>query len=288
MITLLVFGLGYVGAAVGQAASASDCTVAGTTRSPNESSIRAIATVDFTAAASAVASATHVLCTAPPDAAGDPVLARHADAIAAAPRLRWIGYLSTTGVYGDRNGGWVDEDTAPAPTSHRSRHRLAAEEGWRRFADRRAVDIFRLAGIYGPGRSAFDDLRAGTARRVIRSGHTFGRIHRDDIVRAVLAAMCQEREAGVRVLNLADDEPAESAEVVAEAARLLGIAPPPAVPFDDAVAAMSPMARSFWAERRNVSSQRTQQVLGLRWLYPNYREGLRAILAEQRTEGTDQ
>ena len=124
------------------------------------------------------------------------MLSRHGDAIAAAPRLRWIGYLSTTGVYGDRNGGWVDEDTEPAPMSDRSRRRLAAEVGWRRFADRCPVDVFRLAGIYGPGRSVFDDLRAGKARRIIKAGHAFGRIHRDDIVRAVLAAMRQERRVG--------------------------------------------------------------------------------------------
>lgn len=225
--------------------------------------------------------ATHLLSTAPPGEAGDPILLRHSAAIAAAPLLRWIGYLSTTGVYGDRDGGWVDEDTEPRPMSDRSRWRLAAEEAWRRLAEQCALDLFRLAGIYGPGRSAFDDLRAGTARRVIRPGHTFGRIHRDDIVRAVVAAMRQERAPGVRVLNLADDEPAESAAVVEEAARLMGIAPPDAVPYETAVASMSPMARSFWAEQRKVSSRRTQQALGISWRYPTYREGLRAILTEE-------
>ncbi len=195
--------------------------------------------------------------------------------------MRWIGYLSTTGVYGDRNGGWVDEVTEPVPVSDRSRRRLAAEEQWRRLADRCAVDVFRLAGIYGPGRSVFDDLRAGTARRVDKPGHTFGRIHRDDIVRAVIAAMQQHRESGVRVLNLVDDAPAESAEVVAEAARLLGVAVPETTPFASAWTTMSPMARSFWAEHRKVSGRRTQQMLGLRWRYPSYREGLRAILAEE-------
>ena len=228
--------------------------------------------------------ATHLLSTAPPDGSGDPVLARHGDAIAGAPELRWIGYLSTTGVYGDRGGGWVDEDTVPSPISDRSRRRLAAEEDWRRFADRCAVDVFRLAGIYGPRRSVFDDLRAGTARRISKPGHAFGRIHRDDIVRAVMVAMRQDRASGARVLNLVDDEPAESSDVVAEAARLLGVAAPEAVPFERALAAMSPMARSFWAENRKVSGRRTQQELGLRWLYPSYREGLRAILAEERGE----
>ena len=257
----------------------------GTTRTPASTSGGAATNTDFADAASAVAQATHVLSTAPPDGLGDPVLLRHGDAIAAARNLRWIGYLSTTGVYGNRDGAWVDEDTEPAPTSDRSRRRLAAEADWRRFADRCALDVFRLAGIYGPGRSALDDLRTGKARRVIKPGHAFGRIHRDDIVRAVLAAMGQERTSGARVLNLADEEPAESADVVAEAARLLHIPPPPAVPFEQIADAMSPMARSFWSDNRKVSSRRTQQALGLRWLYPTYREGLRAVLAEERGQG---
>jgi nucleoside-diphosphate-sugar epimerase len=279
---LLVFGLGYVGRAVAVAAADEGFAVTGTMRSAATLPGDALARIAFADAGAAVARATHLLSTAPPDAAGDPAVSLYGDAIAAAPGLRWVGYLSTTGVYGDRGGAWVDEESAPAPASDRSRRRLAAEAAWRGLADRRAVDIFRLAGIYGPGRSVFDDLRAGTARRVIRPGHAFGRIHRDDIVRAVFAAMCQTRAPGARVLNLADDEPAESADVVAEAARLLDFPPPPAVLFEQAVAAMSPMARSFWAENRKVSSRRTQQALGLRWRYPTYREGLRAILAEER------
>jgi nucleoside-diphosphate-sugar epimerase len=284
---LLVFGVGYVGSAIARAAAAAGMSVAGTARSTTVQ-LRpdsGLASVDFDSAGSAVAQATDLLSTVPPDASGDPVLSRHGAAIAAAPRLRWIGYLSTTGVYGDRNGGWVNEDTEPAPMSDRSQRRLAAEEGWRRYADRRAVDIFRLAGIYGPGRSVIDDLRAGKARRIIKAGHAFGRIHRDDIVRAVLAAMQQDRVSGVRVLNLTDNESAASADVVAEAARLLRIPPPAAVRFEQVSATMSPMARSFWAENRKVSSRRTQQALGLRWRYPSYREGLRAILAEEGSQG---
>jgi nucleoside-diphosphate-sugar epimerase len=267
---LLIFGLGYVGSALAQAAAAAGFVVDGASRTTDIGEI--------------LPKATHLLSTAPPDEHGDPVLSRHAVAIAAAPRLRWIGYLSTTGVYGDRNGAWVDETAEPAPMSDRGRRRLAAEAAWRRLADRRAVDLFRLAGIYGPGRSAFDGLRAGTARRVIRPGHAFGRIHRDDIVRAVIAAMRQDRAAGARVLNVTDDEPAESAAVVEEAARLLGVVPPEPVAFADAIVSMSPMARGFWAENRKVSSQRTQQALGLRWRYPSYREGLRAVLAEERDQ----
>jgi nucleoside-diphosphate-sugar epimerase len=143
------------------------------------------------------------------------------------------------------------------------------------------VDVFRLAGIYGPGRSAFEDLRSGRARRIVKPGHAFGRIHRDDIASAVLAAMRQDREPGRRVLNLADDVPAETASVIQEAAHLLGMPPPPAISFDDAAPAMSPMARSFWAENRKVASRKTQSMLGLTWRYPSYREGLRAILREE-------
>ncbi len=282
---LLVFGLGYAGIAIARAGVAAGIVASGTVRDAVDYADDGVVRIDFALADDAIASATHLLCTVPPDASGDPVLSQFGDAIAAAPRLRWIGYLSTTGVYGDRNGAWVDEDTTPAPMSDRSRRRLAAEGGWRRLADRCAVDIFRLAGIYGPARSALDDVRTGKARRIIKPGHAFGRIHRDDIVRAVLAAMQQRRLSGGRILNLLDDEPAESAEVVAEAARLLGIAPPEAVPFEQADAAMSPMARSFWAESRKVSSRWTQQALGLRWRYPSYREGLRAILAEERGQG---
>jgi nucleoside-diphosphate-sugar epimerase len=263
---LLVFGPGYVGSAAIRAAADEGFDAMGIARSD---------------AVDAVARATHLLCSVPPDASGDPVLARYADAIATAPHLRWIGYLSTTGVYGDRNGGWVDEDTEPAPMSDRSRRRLVAEQEWQRFAARCAIDVFRLAGIYGPGRSSLDDLRAGWARRVIKPGHAFGRIHRDDVVAAVLAAMRQDRRTGARILNISDDEPAESADVVAEAARLLGVAVPAGVPFADIVDAMSPMARSFWAENRKVSSRRTQQMLGLRWRYPSYREGLRAVLLSE-------
>jgi nucleoside-diphosphate-sugar epimerase len=278
---LLVFGLGYTGGAIARFATAAGVATIGTVRGAVARLDDCIVRIDVADAANAIAQATHVLSTVPPNAAGDPVLARYAPALAAAPRLRWIGYLSTTGVYGDRAGGWVDETTEPAPTSDRGRRRLAVEAGWRALADRRAVDLFRLAGIYGPGRSAFDDLRAGTARRVLRPGHAFGRIHRDDIVAAVRAAMRQDRPPGARVLNLADDEPAESAAVVAEAARLLGVAPPELIPFERAWPVMSPMARSFWAENRKVACALTRQMLGLRWRYPTYREGLRAILAEE-------
>ena len=276
---VLIFGLGYSGLAIAEAVRLAGFSVVGTTRSGAGGSI------PFDAADAAIQSATHLLTTAGPDEADDPVLVRYAAAIGAAPRLRWVGYLSSTVVYGNRDGGWVDEDTPVAPSQVRGQRRVDAEDAWSQFGDRCAVDIFRLAGIYGPGRSAFDDLRAGRARRMDKPGHRFGRIHRDDIAQAVVAAMRQDRQAGRRVLNLADDEPSESAAVVTEAASLLGVAPPPFVAFDDALPGMSPMARSFWAENRRVASTRSKAALGIEWLYPTYREGLRAILAKERGNG---
>jgi nucleoside-diphosphate-sugar epimerase len=282
---LLIFGLGYAGSAVARAACAAGFAVTGTSRNPAAlHAPEAVAAIAFARALPAIADATHVLSTVPPGELHDPVLARYGDAIRRAPALRWIGYLSTTGVYGDRAGAWVDEDTAPAPGSDRARRRLAAEQAWRMAAGARPLDLFRVAGIYGPGRSALDDLRAGRARRVLKPGHAFGRIHRDDIARAVLAAIATPPE-GARVLHLSDDEPAESAAVIETAARLLGIAPPGAVPFAEAAPAMSEMARSFWLENRKIASRKTRAALGLDWLYPSFREGLRAILREQSGEG---
>jgi hypothetical protein len=248
---------------------------------PNDSAPATVALVPFDAAEPAIATATHILVTIPPGTDGDPVLHRYADVIAAAPGIQWIGYLSSTVVYGDRNGAWVDEDTPPAPSQARGQRRLDAERLWAAFAEQSAIDIIRLGGIYGPGRSAFDGLRAGTARRMRKPGHQFGRIHRDDIARSVAAAMRQSRGNAVRVLNLVDDMPSESAAVVAEAARLMGVAPPPEIDFADARPTMSPMARSFWSENRKVASHKTQQALGLRWSYPSFREGLAAIWRQE-------
>jgi nucleoside-diphosphate-sugar epimerase len=278
---LLIFGLGYSGTAVARAATALGWRVTGTTRSGAGGAPDGVAVIPFTEAAPALTDVTHCLATAAPDAAGDPVLARYEAALRAAPQLRWIGYLSTTGVYGNRDGGWVDETAAPAPGSARTRWRVATEQAWAALASRCAVDVFRLAGIYGPGRSQFDALRAGMARRILKRGHEFSRIHRDDIAGAVAAAMRQEHAPGLRMFNVADDAPCEPAVVIEEAAQLLGIDPPPAVPFASVRAAMSPMALSFWAENRKVSSRATQQALGYAWRYPSYREGLRAILAEE-------
>jgi nucleoside-diphosphate-sugar epimerase len=281
---LLIFGLGYSGRAIAAAAHAAGWRVLATTRQMPIPPAAPVTLLPFADAGAAIGAATHILATAPPGADGDPVLARYAGAIRAAPLLRWVGYLSTTGIYGNRDGGWVDEATSPAPNADRSARRVRAEDDWRDFADSRAIDVFRLAGIYGPGRSAFDDLRAGRARRIVKPDHLFGRIHRDDIAGAVLAAMRQSTPPGVRIFNLADEAPAASADVIAEAARLLGIAPPAEIPFAEAWETMSPMARSFWAENRKVSSRRTQEMLGYRWRYPTYREGLAAILADELSD----
>ena len=277
---LVVFGLGYAGAAIAVRALAEGWQVSATSRDP--AGIHAppgVRLVAFDRAGGVLAEASHLVATAPPGEQGDPVLAVHREAIARAPRLRWAGYLSTTGVYGDRAGAWVDEATPPAPGAERSWRRLAAEQGWARFAGRLAVDVFRVAGIYGPGRSVLEDVRAGTARRVLKPGHAFGRIHRDDIALAVVTAAGQGRPPGLRVLHLVDDEPAESSAVIEEAARLLGVPPPAAVPYAEAERSMNPMARSFWAENRKVSNATTKAALGIAWRYPTYREGLRAILA---------
>ncbi|MFC7476006.1 SDR family NAD(P)-dependent oxidoreductase [Dankookia sp. GCM10030260] len=285
MSRLVIAGLGYSGSAVARAAVAAGWAVQGTVRNPARAAAPpGVGVVRFDEAGSAIVAATHLLVTAAPGEAGDPVLAAHEAVIRAAPGLRWVGYLSTTGVYGDRGGAEVDEATPPAPGQPRSQRRLEAERQWEAAAGY-ALDIFRTGGIYGPGRSAFDDLREGTARRTLKPGHLFGRIHRDDIALAVLAAMRQERPPGPRVLHLVDDEPAESAAVVEEAARLLGLAPPPAVAFEQALPGLSPMARSFWAENRRVANAVTKSALGIAWRYPSYREGLRAILAEERGQG---
>jgi nucleoside-diphosphate-sugar epimerase len=219
----------------------------------------------------------HVLVSIPPGEKGDPALAALRTLLRANKALTWIGYLSTTGVYGDHHGKWIDEDTPVAPQNARSRQRVEAEEAWRALAtDTRAVQIFRLSGIYGPGRNPLADLKAGDARRIAKPGQVFNRIHVDDIAQ-VLAAAVQKPNAGP-IFNLADDEPAASEEVVAFAAKLLGREPPPLVPL--AEAKLSEMAQSFWSENKRVKARRIQTELGVDLIYPTYREGLLALMAE--------
>ncbi|MEK9725956.1 MAG: SDR family NAD(P)-dependent oxidoreductase, partial [Rhodospirillaceae bacterium] len=188
---------------------------------------------------------------------------------------------STTGVYGDTGGAWVDETAPASPDVGRSRRRAEAEAGWRDLAVRHDLPLhtFRLAGIYGPGRNVLDQARAGTARRIVKPGHRFSRIHVDDIARVLLASMARPDPGAV--YNVCDDEPAEPAEVTAFACALLGIEPPPLVPFEEAARAMTPMGRTFWTDNRRVRNDRIKRELGVDLAYPTYREGLRAIYAAE-------
>lgn len=230
--------------------------------------------------APAIAAATHILVSISPTAAGDAVLADHAAAIAAAaPHLRWVGYLSTTGVYGDHAGGWVDETTPLQPTTERGRQRVRAESQWQALARDSGLPlhIFRLAGIYGPGRGPFEKVRNGTARRILRENQYFSRIHVEDIA-TVLAASVARPDPGA-IYNVADDDPSPPGDVLAEAARLLGLPLPPEVPYD--VAEMTPLARSFYAESKRVRNDRIKQALGVTLAYPDYRAGLGALVASE-------
>lgn len=234
--------------------------------------VEAILWDDAAAVDQAIVGAGHLLASLPPDAHGDPVLDRHAAALAAASP-RWVGYLSTTGVYGDRAGGWVDEESAIDPATERGRRRAAAEAAW--LAIGLPVHLLRLAGIYGPGRSALDRVRDGRARRIVKPGQVFSRIHVADIAQVLAASIARPRPG--RAYNLADDMPAPPQDVIAFAADLLGAPPPPEVAFDEAD--LSPMARSFYAESKRVSNARIKSELGVQLLYPDYRAGLRAIHA---------
>jgi nucleoside-diphosphate-sugar epimerase len=229
----------------------------------------------------ALVRATHLLTSVPPRPdSGDPVLAAEGDGIAAARHLRWVGYLSTTGVYGDRGGDWVDETAPPAPASERAAARLAAEQAWTRLCAEAGLPlaIFRLAGIYGPGRSPFDRLRAGTAQAVVKEGQVFSRIHVDDIA-AVLAASMARPPQGVAIYNVADDAPAPPQDVIWHAADLIGLPRPPAVPYQ--TADLSPMARSFYADSKRVRNDRIKRELGVTLAHPDYRAGLAAILTAE-------
>jgi nucleoside-diphosphate-sugar epimerase len=225
----------------------------------------------------ALAEAQILLVGAPPGAEGDPALGHLAAEIANAPELKRIVYLSSVGVYGDRAGGWVEETSAPEPRSARASLRLATEDQWRALGAARAtpVDVLRLAGIYGPGRNALRKLRAGEARRIVKPGHVTNRIHVDDI--AGIGWRVIERGGTGEIWNVADEEPGPPQDVVAYAARLMGVAPPAEEPF--ASAAMSLMARSFYEDNRRVAVEKLRRELGYRWLYPNYREGLDALAA---------
>jgi nucleoside-diphosphate-sugar epimerase len=292
MPTLACLGLGYSAAHYVATFGKRFDRVIGTTRSlrapaePPDPRVELLAfdgTMASPKLAARVADSDALLISAPPGETGDPVLACLADAIARG-RTRGIIYLSTIGVYGDSGGAWVGEESAPKPGSKRSAARLAAEAAWRRFGaeNDKAVAILRLAGIYGPGRNALVNVADGTARRIVKPGQVFNRIHVTDIAQAIDACFAQ---GATGVFNLADDEPTPPQDVTAFAAELLGKPPPPEIPFDQARPTMSAMAQSFYGENRRVRNDKLKQTLGVRLAYPTYREGLRALFGERIANG---
>ena len=289
--TLLSLGHGYCSRALAGLLLPQGWRVIGTTRSSENAARLAAEGVETIVwpgktLDDALGCATHLLVSAAPGEAGDPFLAAEFGSIAsAATRVAWAGYLSTTGVYGDRRGEWVDETTPPAPSTERGRARTKAEAAWRALAEETGLPlhIFRLAGIYGPGRGPFAKVRAGTARRIVKEGQVFSRIHVDDIAQT-LAASIASPDSGA-VYNLCDDEPAPPEEVISHAAELLGLPVPPAIPFESAE--MTPMARSFYAESKRVGNDRIKRELGVKLIYPSYRDGLAALLQRERRDGPE-
>lgn len=293
---LLCVGLGYCAAALASRLHSQGWRVSGSSRSGEGTSrIRALGYAGVEIGSgneggldAALGEATHLLVSAPPEADGDPLLRHHRQAIAASRSLVWIGYLSTIGVYGDRQGGWVDEDSEPHPGQERSRRRLQVEGEWLRLGREsgKRVQIFRIAGIYGPGRNQLESLLEGSARRLVKPGQVFNRIHVEDIAASLAAAI--GRGGAGRIYNLSDDGPAPPDEVLVYAAGLLGLPAPEPIPYDAAL--LSPMAASFYAENRRVSNRRLHEELGVTLTYPTYREGLSALaaslLASRSTAGT--
>ncbi|MDB5360809.1 MAG: family NAD(P)-dependent oxidoreductase [Rhodospirillales bacterium] len=278
MPRLFCLGLGYTALALARRLKAEGWQVGGTCREADKAAALRAAGIDAVVAPAEaegpIAAATHLLASIPPDATGDPALALWGPAIARHPGLAWAGYLSTTGVYGDRDGGWVDETSALAPTGERGQRRALAEAAWVALLPAVPVHLFRLAGIYGPGRSALDTVRAGRAQRVVKRSQVFSRVHVDDIAQVLAASIARPRPGAV--YNVCDDNPAPPDEVIAYACELLGVAPPPEVPFGQAD--LSDMARSFYADNKRVSNRLIKAELGVDLAYPDYRIGLRALL----------
>lgn len=277
---LMCLGLGFSATALAKRWRARGGGVAATIRRAPAGADDGIVRVDFSdtgAVAAAIRDAAHLVVSIPPSEHGDPSLGLFAAAMAAAEKLRWVGYLSSTGVYGDRGGGWVDETSDCRPSKTHGRYRAEAEQAWLALWRDRGVPVhvFRLSGIYGPGRSALDQIRAGTAKRIDKPGQMFSRIHVDDIALVLEASMARPRPGAI--YNVADDLPAPAHEVVAHAAALLGREPPALEPFD--AAKMTPMAASFYSENRRVSNARLGRELGVELRYPDYRAGLAGILA---------
>jgi nucleoside-diphosphate-sugar epimerase len=285
---LFCFGLGFSAARLAVDLRAQGWRIAGTCRGAETAEaiaetgiemFRFDGTAAMADAEAALAGTTHLLISVPPGPAGDPVLTWHREDILRLTGLDWVGYLSTTGVYGNRDGDWVDEESERRPSSERGLRRVAAEDGWLDLWRRHGlpVHLFRLAGIYGPGRNALETVRSGRAKRIRKPGQVFSRIHVDDIA-AVLAASIDRPDPG-RAYNLCDDEAAPPDEVIAFACDLLGRKPPPEEAFE--TADMSEMARSFYADNKRVSNARIKDELGVQLRWPNYRDGLRGILAAE-------
>lgn len=284
MNCLFCFGLGYCATELSHRLVDRGWTISGTTSHPDK--IKSLKAQGFTPflfdgmsapadIAAALATATHVLLSIPPDAESDPALRHFGDAIAAASSIIWIGYFSTVGVYGDANGDWVDETTEPRPGTERGQRRLKAETGWLDLAKKsgKSLVIYRLPGIYGPGRSAIDQLKSGTARRIFKPGQFTNRVHVADIATAVEASM--DLSPGTHIFNVTDDLPAPPQDVIEYGAELLGVPCPPAT--DPTNEMLSPTARSFYIENKKVSNARMKTELGVRLAYPTYVEGLKAI-----------
>ena len=277
---LLSIGHGYTARALARIILPEGWRVIGTTRSDERAGNLLSTGIDALVwpgsdLCDAIGQATHVLVSVPPGVDGDPVLRGERDRLLAhGRRLGWVGYLSTTGVYGDHAGGWVDESTPPSPSTERGRRRVLAEAAWAKTG--LPVHVFRLAGIYGPGRGPFRKVLDGTARRVIKPGQVFSRIHVSDIARILKASM--ERPEPGTIYNVCDDEPSPPEDVIACAARLLGVPVPDAIPFD--MAELSPMARSFYAESKRVSNQKVKTELGVTLEFPDFRSGLEALLRQ--------
>ncbi|SIS56261.1 SDR family oxidoreductase [Paracoccus saliphilus] len=283
---MLIFGHGYTAGYLTRLAIARGWRVTGTTRNHPERVARAGADALLWPGQEddirrAIARADAILVSAAPTEVGDPVLAAFAEELGRA-RPHWLGYLSTTGVYGDRNGGWVDETSDLDPSTARGRSRVRAEQAWQALAAAHdlPLHIFRLAGIYGPGRGPFAKLRGGTARRIVKPGQVFSRIHVEDIARILMASI--DAPAPGAVYNLCDDDPAPPQDIIACAARMLDMPAPPAVDFEEAD--LGPMARSFYSDSKRVSNARIKRDLGITLKYPDYRSALAAILKAEAEE----
>lgn len=288
MSRLFAFGLGFSAQALASRLGTKGWTVAGTARGEQKIGRLRAQGFEVTRFASEGGSvglsrllkgATHLVHSIPPEDGKDPVLAHYRDELANLPSLKWIGYLSTVGVYGDQQGNWVSEETPPKPNSARTEARVAAEEAWRAFGDQTGVPVhvFRLAGIYGPGRSVFDKLKAGTARRINKDGQVFSRIHVEDIARVLEASIARPRAGAI--YNVADDEPAAPGDVVAYAAEMIGETPPPEIPFEEAD--LSPMAKSFYEGSRRIGNGLIKSELEVKLAYPTFREGLAALKPQE-------